>query len=104
MMLLHDELKITDFDLHRPCAYCGSAECDPDEMDVWVTHLATWHGYKVTDDKPGDAKGDRPRVIKHRQAEPGSAAAERPRSRLPPIGAADGPARAGRHSSRAGSR
>ena len=67
MTQLRDEMKITDFDLHKPCSYCGSAECDPDEMDVWVTHLATWHGYKVTDDVQGDARGERPRVIKLKQ-------------------------------------
>ncbi len=50
---LRDTLEITEWDMHRPCTLCGSAECDPDEMDLWVTHLVTWHGYKVVEDVAG---------------------------------------------------
>jgi len=64
---LRESLEITDFDMHRPCEFCGSAECDPDEMDVWVKHLVAWHGYTLTKDTPGDAKGERPRVITLKQ-------------------------------------
>ena len=64
---LRDTIEISDFDMHRPCGFCGSAECDPDEMDVWVTHMVTWHGYKVVSDTPGDRKGERPRIIALKQ-------------------------------------
>jgi hypothetical protein len=64
---LPDTLDISDFDMHRPCEFCGSAECDPDEMDVWVTHMVTWHGYTILKDTPGDSKGERPRVITLKQ-------------------------------------
>jgi len=64
---LRDTIEISDSDMHRPCTFCGGPECDPDEMDLWVTHLATWHGYKVTEDKPGSANGERPRTIQLQQ-------------------------------------
>jgi hypothetical protein len=64
---LRETLEITDWDMHRPCALCGSPECDPDEMDLWVTHLVTWHGYKVTDDTPASSDGERPRTIRMQQ-------------------------------------
>ena len=61
---LRDNVEITNFDIHRPCTFCGSADCDPDEMDIWVTHMATWHGYKVVEDTPASRDGERPRKIK----------------------------------------
>ena len=61
---LRENLEISEWDMHRPCVFCGSAECDPDEIDVWITHMVTWHGYKVTDDTPADAKGNAPRTVK----------------------------------------
>src|SRR5688500_17712367 len=64
---LRDTIEITDWDMHRPCMVCGSAECDPDEMDTGVTHLVTWHGYKVTEDVPASAAGDRPRTVRLQQ-------------------------------------
>ena len=64
---LRDTLEITEWDMHRPCSLCGSAECDPDEMDVWVTHLVTWHGYKVTEEVEASDDGQRPRTIRLKQ-------------------------------------
>jgi hypothetical protein len=32
-------------------------------MDLWLTHMVTWHGYKVTKDLPGSPDGSRPRTI-----------------------------------------
>ena len=64
---LRETLEITEFDMHRPCTFCGSAECDPDEMDVWVTHMVTWHGYTVAEDRPASANGERPRTVKLQQ-------------------------------------
>lgn len=64
---LRDTIEITEWDMHRPCPYCGSAECDPDEMDVWVTHMVTWHGYKVVGETPGSADGERPRTARLQQ-------------------------------------
>jgi hypothetical protein len=64
---LRETIEISDSDMHRPCMFCGSAECDPDEMDIWVTHLVTWHGYKVAEDVPGSANGERPRTIRLQQ-------------------------------------
>jgi hypothetical protein len=64
---LRDTLEITEYDMHRPCTLCGSAECDPDEMDVWVTHLVTWHGYTVAEERPASADGERPRTVKLQQ-------------------------------------
>jgi hypothetical protein len=65
--ILRETLEITEFDMHRPCTFCGSAECDPDEMDVWVTHLVTWHGYTVAEDKPASEDGEQPRTVKLQQ-------------------------------------
>ncbi len=64
---LNATLEITDWEMHRPCAFCGSPECDPDEMDVWVTHMVTWHGYKVMSDTPASRDGERPRIIRMEQ-------------------------------------
>lgn len=64
---LRDTLEITEWDMHRPCTLCGSADCDPDEMDVWVTHLVTWHGYKVSEDVAESRDGERPRTIRLQQ-------------------------------------
>jgi hypothetical protein len=64
---LRETIEISSWDMHRPCAFCGSAECDPDEIDVWVTHMATWHGYKVVKDVPADRNGERPRIVKMQQ-------------------------------------
>jgi hypothetical protein len=62
--ILRETLEITEFDMHRPCAFCGSAECDPDEMDAWVAHLVTWHGYTVAGDRPASNDGQQPRTVK----------------------------------------
>jgi hypothetical protein len=64
---LRETIEITDWDLHRPCTLCGSADCDPDEMDQWVTHMVSCHGYKVTDDVPAPRNGDKPRTIRLQQ-------------------------------------
>jgi hypothetical protein len=32
-------------------------------MDVWVTHMVTWHGYKAVSDTPGTRDGSRPRTV-----------------------------------------
>ena len=61
---LRENVDLTEWDMHRPCGFCGSADCDPDEMDVWVTHMVTWHGYKVVKDTPGSRDGERPRTVK----------------------------------------
>jgi hypothetical protein len=64
---LTDTIQITEWDMHRPCTFCGSAECDPDEMDGWITHLVTWHGYKVAEDVPAAANGEQPRTVRLQQ-------------------------------------
>jgi hypothetical protein len=64
---LKDSLQITEWDMHRPCVFCGSPECDPDEMDVWVTHLVTWHGYKVIEETSASADGEQPRAVRLQQ-------------------------------------
>jgi hypothetical protein len=64
---LHETLEITEWDMHRPCVFCGSPECDPDDMDLWIAHLATWHGYKVSKDTPGSADGAQPRTVRLQQ-------------------------------------
>jgi hypothetical protein len=64
---LRDKLEITEWDMQHPCRFCGSPDCDPDEMDVWVTHLATWHGYKVIEDVPASRDGEKPRTVKLQQ-------------------------------------
>jgi hypothetical protein len=61
---LRETLEITHWDMHHPCQYCGSPDCDPDEIDIWVNHLVTVHGYQVVDDIPGDAKGEKPRTVR----------------------------------------
>jgi hypothetical protein len=33
-------------------------------MEVWVTHMVTWHGYKVAKDIPASSSGDTPRTIR----------------------------------------
>ena len=63
---LRDSIEISEWDMHRPCVFCGSPECDPDEMDLWITHMVTWHGYKVDQDTPADPKGNAPRTVKMR--------------------------------------
>ena len=65
--LLRDTLEINEWDMHRPCTFCGSADCDPDEMDVWVTHMVTWHGYTVAEDVAASRDGERPRTIRLQQ-------------------------------------
>jgi hypothetical protein len=60
---LRDKLVLSEWDMHHPCAFCGSADCDPDEMDLWVTHMVTWHGYKIVKDAPGARDGSRPRTV-----------------------------------------
>ena len=60
---LRDTIEITDFDMHRPCVHCGSSECDPDQMEIWVSHLVSCHGYKVATDVPASRDGSRPRTI-----------------------------------------
>jgi hypothetical protein len=65
--LLRETLEISEFDMHRPCTFCGSAECDPDEMDVWITHLVTWHGYMVAEDRAASDDGAQPRTVKLQQ-------------------------------------
>ena len=65
--LLRDTVEISEWDMHRPCTFCGSADCDPDEMDVWVTHMVTWHGYMVAEDVPASRDGERPRTIRLQQ-------------------------------------
>jgi hypothetical protein len=64
---LRETLEISEWDMHRPCPLCGSAECDPDEMDVWVTHMANWHGYKVTEDVAASEDGESPRTVRLQQ-------------------------------------
>jgi hypothetical protein len=61
---LREKVDITEWDMHRPCTFCGSPDCDPDEMDVWVTHMVTWHGYTVEKDIPGKADGSTPRTVR----------------------------------------
>ena len=65
--LLRETLEISEFDMHRPCTFCGSAECDPDEMDLWITHLVTWHGYTVAEDRAASGDGAEPRTVKLQQ-------------------------------------
>lgn len=60
---LRDTNDITDFDMYRPCIHCGSPECDPDQMELWVGHLVSCHGYKVVKDTPASRDGSRPRTI-----------------------------------------
>ncbi len=60
---LKDVLQISEWDMHRPCVFCGSPECDPDDMDVWITHLVTWHGYKMAEETPASADGEQPRTV-----------------------------------------
>ena len=60
---LRDTIDITDFDMYRPCIHCGSPECDPDQMELWVGHLVSCHGYTVVKDTPASRDGSRPRTI-----------------------------------------
>ena len=60
---LRDTIDITDFDMYRPCIHCGSPECDPDQMELWVAHLVSCHGYKVIQDVPASRDGARPRTV-----------------------------------------
>ena len=60
---LRDKMEISEWDMHHPCVFCGSPDCDPDEIDLWVTHMVTWHGYKVEKDVPGSRDGARPRTV-----------------------------------------
>lgn len=60
---LRDTLEISEWDMHHPCAFCGSPDCDPDELDLWVTHMVTWHGYSVEKDEPGSPDGEKPHTV-----------------------------------------
>jgi hypothetical protein len=60
---LREKLDISEWDMHRPCRFCGSPDCDPDEMDIWVTHMVTWHGYSVVGETPGTADGSTARTV-----------------------------------------
>jgi hypothetical protein len=62
--MLRDTVELTEWDMHRPCVFCGSPDCDPDDMETWVSHMATWHGYKVTENVPASPKGDVPRTVR----------------------------------------
>jgi hypothetical protein len=61
---LRNAIEISEWDMHHPCKFCGSPDCDPDEMDLWVSHMVTWHGYKVVQDVPGSLNGEKPRIIR----------------------------------------
>lgn len=62
---LPDVVTITDYDDHLPCRFCvmDLAETDPDNMDRWVAHLTTYHGYRVVEDL-SRAQTNRARTIR----------------------------------------
>ena len=64
---LRDKIEISEWDMHRPCTFCGSPECDPDEMDGWVTHMVTWHGYTVAKEVAASNDGAQPRKVRLQQ-------------------------------------